>query len=145
MNRDAIIATVIGFGIGLVITGIFLVGPNFVQYMPKISWPSFALPKSQPKPTPTPTPAAQTFSISAPLADSIESEDTVLVSGNSPGGSLVVIEGTTDEVIVSANGDGKYAGKISLEEGKNEIVVTSYMSGKPSRLSVIVFYTPEKF
>ncbi len=145
MNRDAIIATVIGFGIGLVITGIFLLGPNIIKYMPKLSLPSISLPKPQTAASPTPTQTNATFSIDAPITESIETTNSVLVSGSSPTGSLVVVEGPTDEVVLSPNGDGKYAGKVALDEGKNEIYVTSYANGKSQRLSVIVFYTPEKF
>lgn len=143
MNRDAIVATIIGFGVGLVITGIFLLGPNLAKHLPTVTFPAISLPKAQP--TSTPTPKSVSFSIDAPLPDSIETTGSVLVSGNSPTGSLVVIEGESDEVIVVANGDAKYAGKVSLEEGKNEIIVTSYVKEKPSRQSVTVFYTPEKF
>lgn len=145
MNRDAIIATIIGFGIGLVITGIFLLGPNIIKYIPKLTLPTITLPKSKTATTPATTPVPVTFSIDAPLTESMETTNSVLVSGSSPTGSLVVVEGPSDEIVISPNGDGKYAGKVALDEGKNEIFVTSYSNGKLQRLSVIVFYTPEKF
>lgn len=145
MNRDAVIATIVGFAIGLVITGVFLLGPTIVRYFPSIHLPNLAFLTSSAKPTPTPTPPPVNLAIDAPLPDSIEPDNTVLVSGTSPAHSLVVIEGTTDEALVTANGDGKYAGKISLSEGKNDVLVTSYKGTTSLHQSVVVFYTPEKF
>lgn len=146
MNRDAIIATVIGFGIGLVITGIFIIGPNFSKYVQNINLPAFnfTFQKSKTAPAPTPMPPTS-LSIEAPLGESIATDDSILVSGVSPTHSTVVIEGPIDEVVVTANGESKYAGKISLVEGKNDIVVTNYLNGKTTSQSVVVFYTPEKF
>jgi len=40
MNKDALLATIIGFGIGLVITGALLLGPTL-----SASFPAFSLPK----------------------------------------------------------------------------------------------------
>ncbi len=148
MNRDAIIATVIGFGIGLLITGMFLVGPGIVRSLPPLSFsfPKIQLPNTKPKLTPSPSPTHQErLTIDSPLPNSVETNPRMLVSGNSPTDSLVVIEGVHEEIVVSANGDGKYAGTVSLAEGKNDIVVTSYTNGKPTRQSVTVFYTQEKF
>lgn len=139
MNKDAVVATVIGFGIGLLITSAFILGPNLVKSLPKLSFPT----KSTP--TPTVTPPISVLTIDAPIADTIEASPSVLVSGSSPKDAKVVVEGLVDEVVVTANGDGKYAGKVTLVEGKNELIVTSYTKEKTMKQSVVVFYTPEKF
>jgi hypothetical protein len=145
MNKDAILATIIGFIIGLIITGCILIGPKIVHLLPKIhiSLPSITL--FQSKPTPKVTNVQKEFSVAidSPLADSIESEKDVLVSGNTVSGSTIVIEGNTTEAIVTVNDDGKYAGKITLIEGKNDITVTSYLKDKKATQTVTVFYTPE--
>ena len=141
MNRDAIIATIIGFGIGLGITGIFLFGPKLIKYlhnMPTISFPKKA-------PLPTPTPPNLSLTIDAPIAESIEASNSVLVSGSAPKDSLLILEGPLEEIVLKPNGDGKYAGKVTILEGKNELFVTSYVGGTPSSQSVVVYYTPEKF
>lgn len=145
MNKDAVVATIIGFGIGLVITSAFILGPNLVKSLPKISLPTISFPKKNLPPMPTPTPTVSTLTIDAPIADTIESSTSILVSGTSAKDATVVVEGLVDEVVVTVNGEGKYAGKVTLVEGKNEINVTSYANGKTQKQSVIVFYTPEKF
>lgn len=157
MNKDALFATLIGLGIGLLLTGIILVGPSLAKSFPKITWPtfskislpSFSFPK---KSTPTPTlnpnsqPQEHQLTIDSPLPETIEQTETVLVSGSTSIGATVVIQGIVDDVVIATNGDGKYAGKITLAEGKNDITVTSYSITKEQKVqTVTVFYTPEEW
>jgi hypothetical protein len=152
MNKDALLATVIGFGVGLIIAGLVFVGPTIAKNLPslpQISWHidlSKFLPKrSATVPTPGPKNASATFSIESPLADAIEGKNESLVSGNAVAGAVVVIEGESDDAVVTANQDGAYAGKVSLGEGKNDIKVTEYVNGKQETLTVTVYFTPESF
>ncbi|HCM82001.1 MAG: hypothetical protein UW37_C0035G0002 [Candidatus Gottesmanbacteria bacterium GW2011_GWA2_44_17] len=153
MNKDALLATFIGFVVGLVVTGLVLYGPGLTKNFPKIQFPkfSFSLPKFS-KATPTPTSTAtdtkkeHTVTIESPLADAIEQEDKVLVSGATSTSSIVVISGPVDEVVIEANGDGKYAGKVTVSEGKNDITVTSFLQSQAvATQTVSVFYTPEEW
>ena len=145
MNKDAVLATLIGFGIGLLITGLLLLGPNITKSLPKIKLPiiSFSQPQKKPTVTPTPTPSQFAVSIESPLADAIENTTDLLVSGVTSPGSTVVIAGSADDTAVVAQTDGKYAGKITLVEGKNDIIVTSYSQAKQANQTITVYYTPE--
>ncbi len=144
MNKDAVLATAIGFVIGLAITGLLLVGPSLMQKLPKFTFQMPALPKAQQKQvSPTPKQNGEQFSIDSPIAESIEHEKDLLVSGKAPSGSTVVIQGVSGEVAVTTNDDGAYAGKISLVEGKNDIVVTASAKDYSSSQTLTVFYTPE--
>ena len=154
MNKDAILATLIGFGIGLVITGIFLLGPNLVKTLPSIKFPtiSFTLPKiniglmkksQSPPPIPSPVPSPDTLSIDNPLADMIITKSEVLVSGKAPAGSTIVLQSPIDESVAVAHDDGSYAGTLILTEGKNSVSVTAYHQEKVLQQLIIVFYTPE--
>ena len=154
MNKDALFATLIGLGIGLLLTGIILVGPNIAKSLPAIKWPtiskitlpSFSFPK---KATPTPAntaeqPTKHVITIDSPLDGSIEDKDAVLISGVTSKQSTVIIQGLIDESVTAVNGDGKYAGKITLVEGKNDITVTSFTEQKEQATkNITVFYTPE--
>lgn len=147
MNKDALLATLIGFGIGLLITGMLLVGPSLAKGLPKFSLPTISLPKPKPpqaKTSPTPTPATFQLTIDSPLADAIEQKAEALVSGKTSPGATVVVAGPLDETVVVVKEDGTYAGKVKLTEGKNEIVVTSYLKTEVKALTVTVYYTPEK-
>ena len=148
MNKDALLATIIGFGIGLVITGALLLGPSLSKSFPSFSFHKLSLPKfgqQQPQPTPTPQPKELVVVITSPLAEAIEGDERILVSGTALPESLVVIQGESDEDVVKTNGDGAYAGKVGLIEGENQIVVTAYKDGGSVSQTVTVFYTPEEF
>lgn len=138
MNKDAILATLIGFGIGLLITGLLLLGPNITKFLPKIK-----LPTKVSAPTPTPAPLPFGVTIESPLADAIENTTEILVSGVASPGATVVIAGSVDDTAVASQADGTYAGKITLLEGKNDIMVTAYGQTKQVSQSITVFYTPE--
>lgn len=142
MNKDAVLATVIGFGIGLIIAaGVFL-GPAIFRSMPQIRLPDFSKKTAEPTPTPKPN---ETLTIQSPLAESIESKNETLVTGTTAPESIVVIEGETGETATEVNGDGAFAGKVALTEGKNDIFVTSYTKDKVQTSSIRVYYTPEDF
>jgi hypothetical protein len=144
MNKDALLATVIGFVVGLVITGLLLLAPKLGPYLPKLTLPSFSFGQ---KTTPTPTPSLTTgeFTIDSPLADAIESTAEILVSGNAEAGSTVIIQTDGDDEVVLVKEDGKYAGKITLTEGKNDLTVTSYGKSKQETKTVTVFFTQAEF
>ncbi len=147
MNKDALLATVIGFGIGLVITGILLVGPLISKSLPRLNLPKFALNQSKQSsaPTASPTPSPLGITVSAPLPESIENEKDLLVSGTTTPGALVVIQGVNDDSVVQVKEDGKFAGKLTLSEGKNDVSITSYLKDKQSAQALTVYYTPEEF
>ncbi|MEK7119791.1 MAG: hypothetical protein AAB457_02245 [Patescibacteria group bacterium] len=146
MNKDALLATLIGLGIGLVITGALLLGPTITKSIsfPKFSF-SFGSPKQKPVVAPASAPKDFFVSIDSPLADDIASKEELLVSGKTLANGMIVIQGPKDEDVVKVKGDGVYAGKITLAEGKNDITVTAYKDAKQVTQTVTVYYTPEEF
>lgn len=152
MNKDALLATIIGFGVGLVIAGLVFLGPSMIKSLPRVSFPNISqfissLSKktiSKPK---TPTKTTTTLTIESPLADSIEQKNETLLSGKTFPNATVVLEGENNEMVVIANQQGAYAGKLILGEGKNDLKVTSYThNGKETQTQTVrVFYTPENF
>lgn len=142
------LATVIGLILGLSIAGAFIFGPNLVKALPKIPFPTISLPKTAPKPVPQPTTTPKEFSvtITAPLPDAIEPKKDVMVSGMTEADATVVIQGVSDDDVVTAGTDGAYAGKVSAAEGKNDISVTAYGSdGKQAQGTVTIYFTEESF
>ncbi len=148
MNKDAILATIIGLILGLSITAAFIFGPNLIKALPKIPFPTISLPKNTPKPVPQPTSTPNVFvvTITAPLEGAIEPKKDVVVSGMTETGATVVIGGPTDDDVVSAGEGGAYAGKVTASEGKNDITVTAYgAAGKQAQSTVTIYYTEENF
>lgn len=148
MNRDALLASIIGFGIGLLITGVLLIGPTITKGFPQIKFPtiSFSLPgNNTPKTTPAPTPPPIIFSVSNPITDAVVSESSLTVSGTAPSASTIIVAGPNDEDVQVATADNKFSGKVTLTEGKNDITVTNYVDGKGTAQLITVFYTKENF
>lgn len=151
MNKDALLATIIGFGVGLVITGLVFIGPSLIKTLPSIQFPALTLPKiaqntkAPKKSQPSTKAASNDLTIDSPLAENIQPKNEILVSGHTAFGATVVIVGETGENVVVANDQGAYAGTIALGEGKNDIEVTSYAKTQTQKQSVTVYYTPENF
>jgi hypothetical protein len=154
MNKDALLATGIGFLLGIIITSMILFGPKLVSQLPKFNLPkigfSIKLPsfgaKQQDKPSNsqqknTPT----SLSITSPLPEALVESDPLLVSGSAPKGSTVVVGGEMDEDIVTTTDTGAFAGKITLREGKNSILITAVNGSDVFEQTITVYYTPEKF
>lgn len=150
MNRDAVLATIIGFGVGLIIAGLVFLGPalfkDFRIQLPDISFVTRLFQgKQEISPMPTPNVSSDGFTIDSPLPEAIESQEESLVSGSTKPGAIVVIIGEDSETVVEANKSGAYAGKIPLIEGKNNITVTSYAKDDIQSNTLVVYYTPETF
>ncbi len=143
MSKDALLATLIGLGIGLLITGVIVAGPKIVSALPRISIPTISLPKkSKPVATPTPTQEAVALTIVSPTPESVVAAPELLVSGTAPIRSIVLLQGPADEDVIITDASGKYAGNITLSEGKNDVTVTSYTANDQDAKSVVVFYIP---
>ncbi|KKU80923.1 hypothetical protein A2875_03690 [Candidatus Gottesmanbacteria bacterium RIFCSPHIGHO2_01_FULL_46_14] len=146
MNKDALLATLIGFGIGLVITGTFLFGPNIVKGLPSISikLPRFSFGKTPPGVSPTPSPQSRItgLTVTSPLAEALAEKKELLVSGTAPSGTAIVIAGPQDEDVVSANQNNTFGGQITLIEGKNDILVTAFINQKEDQSNITVYFTP---
>lgn len=140
MNRDALLATLIGLGMGLFITGIIVVGPNLLKLIAKISFPKFSLQTAKrATATPTPTPVFS-LTIDSPMTDRVVNTSDLLVSGNTSPGAIVVVAGNSNEDVIAADATGNYAGKVTLAEGKNDLTVTSYSREKKDSKTVTIFY-----
>lgn len=148
MNKDALLATLIGFGIGLLITGAFLFGPTIIHSLPSLSFPlpqfSFGGSKPQVSPLPSPPPRVTGLTVTAPLSEALIEGEELLVSGTAPAGAVVVIAGPQDETVVAAAGSNTFAGEVTLVEGKNDFVVTGYIEQKEESVSLVIYYTPEE-
>lgn len=146
MNKDALLASGIGFGIGLLITGAILLGPTLVTQV------------TTRRPTPTGdvqsgtqqalgantnngTPSTA-ITIDSPSPESIITQENVEVAGKAPEGSIIVIAGEVDETVLTVDSTGTFKGAIALKEGKNEISVSGILNGNPTVQKQVVFYTP---
>jgi hypothetical protein len=153
MNRDAILATIIGFMLGLIITSLILFGPKAFKSLSaiKIDTSKLSFLKSK---NITPTPAEKIIenntisnsplTVNAPVSDVIVDNSEILVSGTATPDSSVIIAGPIDETGVTVAGDGKFGGKITLNEGKNTIMVSAYNKETVVQKTIDVYYSVDK-
>lgn len=147
MNRDAIFATAIGFSIGLVITGVILIGPGILSRVSQLSLKKPLNPTS-----PTTTPGTKTLDtqgslvISSPIPGEIVSSNSLIISGVAKAGRVIVAQSGNEDVVMKVDESGKFAAKMSLSIGKNDIIVGMHgEEGESEYKTLTVFYTPEEF
>jgi hypothetical protein len=140
-----VLASVIGFGIGLLITGGILLGPTLVNQLAMQQRANGEVASAtETVPTTNPTPDITQdvpVTIESPTAESISTDDKATVSGKAPNSSYIIIAGDVDETVVVVN-NGAYTGTITLKEGKNDISVTSVGSTQTTSQRTVIYHTP---
>lgn len=138
MRKEIVIAIIIGFGLGLVITfGIWTANRALKEAPPEeeVSSPAEEI-------TPVPT-----FSliINEPQDNSISSEEKITISGTTASEAVVVILYQEGEKILEADKDGNFETEITLAGGANEVKVSAYDSegNEASQTLTIVYSTAE--
>ena len=123
MKKEIVIAILIGLSLGLFITyGIY-------QARTGISRRS-----SDPNLTVTPAPGeefAGELVLNSPIDETIQSENTVSVSGTTLPNSFVVIFVGNDETITTTDDSGNFSVEVSLEDNGN--VITVYVIDEDGR------------
>lgn len=145
MNKDAILASGIGFGIGLLITGAILLGPTLISQLTQRQSSNGDVQSATQSVNDTPTDTTTTptaISIDSPLAESILTKNTVEISGKAPQGSIIIVAGDVDETAVTVDTSNAFKATVSLKEGKNDVSITSIQQGTPTVQKLILFYTP---
>lgn len=143
MNKDAILASIIGFGIGLLITGAILVGPSLLPLLKKINKKGdVQSATTQVSPTLT-AGTGTTFTIDTPTDETIAQDATITVSGHAPKGTTIIIDNTEGEVATQSTDTNTFQGQIPLKEGKNDISVTQVADPTSTTKHVTIYYTPK--
>lgn len=147
MNKDAILASIIGFAIGLIITGAVILGPKLVEkFRVAQSQGQVAASQDDNKNQPTPQesiPDATSLTIDNPKPESIVYEDTITISGKRSKNAIVIVTGPSDEAVIGTSDSSTYEGKITLKEGKNDITVASVADAAATTQMLTIYYSKE--
>ena len=119
MNKDLLVASIFGFSLGLVAAIALWIVPKIIP--PKFSLKTPVASVSSQLESKTPL-----LALSSPTDGSITKDTTITVSGDASSGELVVISTIGENQVVSLGPDGKFSTDVEVNEGGNEIVVTSY-------------------
>jgi hypothetical protein len=128
MKKEVIIAILIGFGIGLLITlGIHTTRNKDSETLN---------PSANISPTPA-TDSQHHITIISPLENSVQSSDSLLIKGQTTPDSTVVIETEKNHQIVLADESGSFEAEYALVTGPNVINITSYDPGGTTAVFVL--------
>lgn len=152
MNKDAILASVIGFSVGLLITASIVFGPKlFAQFQTSTrehqgqvaSLQTEEDNRQQSTDISSEESLASSLTIDQPTQESIVKESGITVSGNASPNSLVIVGTTEEESVVQVSSSGRYEAKIALKEGKNDISVANVVNDQIFVERVVVYYSQE--
>lgn len=139
MKKEVILAIVIGFGIGLLITFGIYTARTALQKKTAAS-PSPTLQAS-----PEASVSAHQINLTEPKPDTLTDTDKVTVSGTTTPESTVTIITNDTQAITIANKSGRFSAEVELTGGINEIHLTTFSpSGeKAENIITIVYSTAE--
>lgn len=139
MRKEVLIAIIIGFVLGLVITfGVWTANKAMKETPQKDQQASE---NAQETTTPTPTPES-VLTITSPEDNFLSDKEKIDVSGKTTPQATVVILFEQGEKIIEADGQGSFTAQITLVGGGNVIKVSSFdQQGKESTQAISVVYS----
>ena len=136
MRKEVIIAIILGFALGLVITfGIWKANKALKREVPE------EVPVVEEVLEPTPTPAFS-LEIISPADESISDESTVTITGKTQPGSVVAVAAEKGEEIIETDEAGNFEVEVDLISGINEIEITAFgLEGEEASKSLAIVYS----
>lgn len=122
MRKEVLIAIILGFALGLIITFGVWSANKAMREKETAKLAEEPTPPAQTTPTVNPT-----FSlvILSPEDESLQSQEKIILSGTTEPEAIVMIIGEVGEIITEADDKGQFASEIKLENGTNEITITA--------------------
>ncbi|OGV89963.1 hypothetical protein A2Z41_02950 [Microgenomates group bacterium RBG_19FT_COMBO_39_10] len=138
MRKEVLIAIIIGFGLGLIITfGIWTANKALKETAPTTTAP--AEEKVETKPTPAPT---LELTIVSPKNNTISDQELIEVSGQTIPQAIVAITYPEGEKLLEADEDGSFSTEISLIGGDNQIKISAFNDeGDEATESLTIVYS----
>lgn len=122
MRKEVILAIVIGFALGLVITfGIWTANKALTKNKIQTSQQETTAQANIVTPTPS-----FFLDISSPEDQSLSNDAKITLSGKTQPGATIVVAYENGEDVVDADENGAFASNITLVAGTNEITVTAF-------------------
>ncbi len=120
MNRETFIAIFLGFAGGILVAFLLIAVP---KKLPQVK-------KTTLSPTPQqeqkPSPENGKFTIISPENNAFIETVEVEIIGTGTENTQVVINGPSDDKVVTIGKDGKFSGKVSIYTGENLLNITAY-------------------
>jgi len=139
MRKEVLIAIIIGFGLGLVITfGIWTANKALKETGPTTA------PTEEVEVTPTPTPTLELV-ITSPENNTISEKEIIEVSGQTTPNAIIAITYPEGEKLFEADEDGSFSTEISLIGGDNLIEISAFNDegDEATKTLTVVYSTAE--
>ena len=138
MRKEVLIAIIIGFGLGLLITfGIWTANKAL-----KETAPTTTVPTEEAEITPTPN---LELLITSPEDNTISEEEMIEVSGQTIAKAIIAIIYPDGEKLLEADKDGNFSTEISLVGGDNQIKISAFNNeGDEVNKTLTVVYSTAK-
>lgn len=129
MDKEKLITIALGLIVGIILAAAYFFGSKIFPNLTKQSKLTTPAIKKTPK---AKQPKIQTtLTITIPDDNSQTTDKTIKLSGSFIPGSTIVLFANADEKIASGDASGKFNFNVNLEEGENEISITSFdINGK---------------
>lgn len=140
MRKEVLIAIIIGFGLGLVITfGIWTANKAL-----KETAPTTVPTEEEAEVTPTPMPALELVIVS-PENNTISEKEIIEVSGQTASRAIIAITYPEGEKLLEADEDGSFSTEISLIGGDNLIEISAFNEegDQATKTLTVVYSTAE--
>ena len=144
MRKEVVIAIVLGFGLGLVITfGIWTANRAIQEEPAPAPTETEEISPTPAEETPTPVPTTLELEILEPENNSISTKNEIELNGTSIPGAVVVVFYEEGEKIIQADQDGQFMTTIPLIGGANQIKVKTFdeMGNEAEETLEIIFST----
>ena len=139
MNKDTVVASVIGFGLGLVAAIALWVVPRI---LPKTA-PAASDTQVLSEQTPVQPSTTNSLEIISPKDGDILKTNTVTLKGKARVADLVIITTPKETAVASLDTNGNFSADISLDEGANQIVVGATSSKGQQTQQLDIYYFTE--
>ncbi len=135
MNRDTVVASIIGFSLGLVAAILIWVVPHLLPKTKTSPAPSSVVESSEEKDTNQ----AIILEVNSPKNGDISKTKSIEIKGKSQNSKLLTISSQDDTQVITPANDGNFSAQVTLSDGGNEITVTSYNKNKEEHKELFVY------
>lgn len=142
MNKDTVVASVIGFSLGLVAAIALWVVPKI---MPKPNSSSQISDKTvnQEQPLASEVNGTSSFEITSPKDGEIVKSKDLNLTGKVTNATLVVVTTPTASLVLAPTEKGDFSTPLTLSEGANPITVAAYTGDSNESQKLFVYYEIE--
>lgn len=142
VRREVMLAIVIGFSIGLLLSAGLILGRKTIRQRITPPPEPVILESEQPSPTEVPPIAATKLTITSPEDETIVNENKVALEGSTEPEAIISIIYEEGEILDQADENGDFSFDIPLIGGANEITISAYgPEGQQASQTITVVYT----